>query len=69
LKKEGLIKPTEIVGFKAGKEYRHKTKSPNEFWASDCCHLRVTYWGWYNLEKVMDDFSRFILDFSKSFAA
>jgi len=61
LKREGLIKPAEIIGFKAAKEYRRKTKRPNELWASDCCHLRVTYWGWYYLETVMDDFSRFIL--------
>jgi len=61
LKREGLIKPAEIIGFKAAKEYRRKTKRPNELWASDCCHLKVTYWGWYYLETVMDDFSRFIL--------
>jgi putative transposase len=61
LKREGLIKPAEIIGFKAGKEYRRKTKRPNELWASDCCHLRVIDWGWYYLETVMDDFSRFIL--------
>ena len=61
LKREGLIKPVEIIGFKATKEYCRKTKRPNELWASDCCHLRVNYWGWYYLETVMDDFSRFIL--------
>jgi len=61
LKRAGLIRPAEIVGFKAAKEYRHKTKRPNELWASDCCHLRVIDWGWYYLETVMDDFSRFIL--------
>jgi putative transposase len=61
LRREGLIKPAEIVGFKAGKEYRRKTKRINELWASDCCHLKVTYWGWYYLETVLDDFSRFIL--------
>jgi RNA-directed DNA polymerase len=61
LKRAGLIKPVEIVGFKAGKEYRRKTKRINELWASDCCHLRVSYWGWYYLETVMDDFSRLIL--------
>jgi len=61
LKREGLIKPAEIIGFKAGKEYHRKTKQPNELWASDCCHLRVVNWGWYYLETVMDDFSRFIL--------
>ena len=61
LKREGLIKPAEIIGFKAAKEYHRKTKQPNELWASDCCHLRVVDWGWYYLETVMDDFSRFIL--------
>jgi transposase InsO family protein len=61
LKREGLIKPAEIIGFKAAKEYHRKTTRPNELWASDCCHLRVTDWGWYYLETVMDDFSRFIL--------
>jgi putative transposase len=30
LRRKGLIKPAEIVGFKAGKEYRRKTKQPNE---------------------------------------
>ena len=61
LKREGLIKPAEIIGFKAAKEYHRKTTRPNELWASDCCHLRVIDWGWYYLETVMDDFSRFIL--------
>jgi RNA-directed DNA polymerase len=61
LKREGLIKPAELVGFKAGKEYRQKTKQPNELWASDCCHLKVVNWGWYYLVTVMDDYSRFIL--------
>jgi len=61
LKREGLIKPAEIVGFKAGKEYHRKTKKPNELWATDCAHLKVVDWGWYYLVTVMDDFSRFIL--------
>jgi transposase InsO family protein len=61
LKREGLIKPAEIVGFKAGKEYHQKTKKPNELWATDCAHLKVVDWGWYYLITVMDDFSRFIL--------
>ena len=61
LKREGLIKLAEIVGFKAGKEYHRKTKKPNELWATDCAHLKVVDWGWYYLVTVMDDFSRFIL--------
>lgn len=61
LKREGLIKPAEILGFKAGKEYHRKTKRPNELWATDCAHLKVVGWGWYYLVTVMDDFSRFVL--------
>ncbi len=61
LKSEGLIKPAEIKGFKASNEYHHKTKKPNEMWATDCSYLKVTGWGYYYLVTVMDDFSRFIL--------
>ena len=61
LKREGLIKLVEITGFKAAREYRRKTKCPNELWASDCCHLKVVDWGWYYLVTVIDDYSRFIL--------
>jgi putative transposase len=61
LKREGLIKPAEVIGFKAGNEYRRKTHRINELWGTDCCHLKVAGWGWYYLESVMDDFSRFIL--------
>jgi transposase len=61
LKREGLIKPAEVIGFKAGKEYHHKTKRPNELWATDCSHIKLFDWGWYYLVTVMDDYSRFIL--------
>jgi len=61
LKREGLIKPAEVVGFKAGKEYHRKTKRANELWATDCSHIKVIGWGWYYLVTVMDDYSRFIL--------
>jgi len=61
LKREGLIKPAEIIGFKAAKEYRHKTNRPNELWANDASYFQVVGWGYYYLVTVMDDYSRFIL--------
>ena len=61
LKREGLIKVAELVGFRAGKEYHRKTKRTHELWATDCAYLKVMGWGWYYLVTVMDDFSRFIL--------
>jgi len=61
LKRRGLIKPAEIIGFKAAKEYHRKTQRPISCGPVDCCHLKVINWGWYYLVTVMDDFSRLIL--------
>ena len=61
LKREGLIKSAEIMGFKASKEYHRRTRRPNQLWDTDCCHLKVIEWGWYYLLTVMDDYSRLIL--------
>jgi transposase InsO family protein len=61
LKREGLIKAADLVGFKAGKEYHRKTTRTHELWATDCAYLKVMGWGWYYLVTVMDDFSRLIL--------
>jgi putative transposase len=61
LKREGLVRAAQRVGFKAEKEYQHKTTRPHQLWATDCAHLKVMEWGWYYLVTVMDDYSRFIL--------
>jgi putative transposase len=61
LKRHGLIKPAEVAGFKAGKEYHRKTSRPNEMWATDGAYLKVVGWGYYYLVTVLDDYSRFIL--------
>jgi transposase InsO family protein len=61
LKRNGLVKPAEVVGFKAGKEYHRRTSRPNEMWATDGAYLKVVGWGYYYLVTVLDDYSRFIL--------
>jgi transposase InsO family protein len=61
LRRHGLVKQAEVVGFKAGKEYHHKTTRPHQLWATDCAYLRVAGWGWYYLVTVLDDYSRYIL--------
>ena len=61
LKRAGLVKPAEVVGFAAAKEYQRKTSRPNEMWATDGAHLKVVGWGYYYLVTVLDDYSRFIL--------
>jgi len=61
LKRSGLVRRAEVVGFKAGREYEHKTSRPHQLWATDCSYLRVAGWGWYYLVTVLDDYSRYIL--------
>jgi putative transposase len=61
LKRHGLIREVEVVGFPAGKEYRVKTTRINEQWQSDASYFFVVGWGWYYLISVLDDYSRFIL--------
>ncbi len=61
LKRHGLVKPAEVVGFKAGKEYHRRTRHPNEMWATDGADLKVVGRGYYYLVTVLDDYSRLIL--------
>lgn len=61
LKKHGLVKAAEAIGFAAEKEYRHKTSHPNQMWATDGAYLKVVGWGYYYLVTVLDDYSRYIL--------
>jgi len=61
LKRHGLVKAAEVVGFAAEKEYRRKTSRPNEMWATDGAYLKVAGWGYYYLVTVLDDYSRYIL--------
>jgi putative transposase len=61
LRREGLVKPAEVTGFAAGKEYHRKTQRPNQMWATDCSYLKVPGWGYYYLITVIDDYSRYIL--------
>lgn len=43
LKRAGLVKPAQVLGFAASKEYRHKTSRPNQMWASDGAYLRLRH--------------------------
>jgi len=61
LRREGLVKRPEVQ-LVAGKEYHTKTTRPHQMWATDASYFRVVGWGYYYLVTVMDDYSRFILD-------
>jgi putative transposase len=61
LKRHGLIREVNVVGFPAGKEYRVKPTRVNEQRQSDASYFFVVGWGWYYLISVLDDYSRMIL--------
>ena len=58
--REGLVKRLEVQ-LAAGKEYHTKTTAPHQMGATDASYFRGAGWGYYYLETVMDDYSRFIL--------
>lgn len=63
LKEEGLIAPKPLPEMPSAKEWRHKTKAPDEIWQTDATNLFIVGWGYYKLVPVLDDFSRKILGY------
>jgi transposase InsO family protein len=61
LKREGLLKPRPVEQRPAEKEFRHKTKRPNEMWQLDGTQFKVHNWGFYKWLPILDDFSRRII--------
>ena len=47
LKRHGLTREVQVLGFPAGKEYRVKTTRINEQWQSDASDFFVVGRGWY----------------------
>lgn len=61
LKREGLIRESNVQSFPAGKEYHTKPSYVNEQWQTDATYLHVQGWGWFYLISVLDDYSRKII--------
>jgi transposase InsO family protein/transposase-like protein len=61
LKQRGLVAPRPLPEMPAAKEWRHKTRHPDELWQCDATNLFIVGWGYYKLIIVEDDYSRLIL--------
>jgi putative transposase len=61
LKAEGLLPDRAADQEPAAKEFRHKTRRPNEMWQCDATRFLVPGWGYYWMVSVLDDYSRKIL--------
>jgi putative transposase len=47
-------------------EFEHKTKRVNEMWQTDFTQFKVIDWGYYYLCTILDDYSRYIIDWRLS---
>jgi putative transposase len=61
LKERGLITSPAWIVIQASDQFKDKTTAPNQMWQSDFTYLKVIGWGWYFLDTVLDDYSRYII--------
>jgi len=61
LKAEGLLLDRPADQAPAAREFKHKTKRPNELWQSDATRFFIPDWGYYWMVSVLDDYPRKIL--------
>jgi transposase InsO family protein len=61
LKERGLITSPAWIIMQAADQLKDKTTAPNQMWQSDFTYLKVIGWGWYFLDTVLDDYSRYII--------
>src|SRR3546814_14861945 len=62
LKAHDLITSPAYVVVKAADAFHTKTTRPNEMWQTDFTYFKIIGWGWMYLSTVLDDFSRYIID-------
>lgn len=61
LKAEGLITTPQHVLMEASDQYTHQTTRVHEMWQTDFTYFKVEGWGWYYLQTLLDDHSRYIV--------
>lgn len=61
LKNNGLLTPRPEAEMPAAKEWKKRTKKPDEIWQMDGTVMFVTNWGFYKYIPVLDDYSRYAL--------
>lgn len=62
LKSNGLITSTSFRIMSASDSFHDKTTAVNQMWQTDFTYFKIYGWGWYYLSTILDDYSRFIVD-------
>ena len=62
LKSRGLIQAPAFEVVKAADKFHHPTVRVNQMWQTDFTYFKVIGWGWYYMSTVLDDYSRYIVE-------
>ena len=62
LKENGLITTPSFRVMSASESFKDKTTSVNQMWQTDFTYFKIIGWGWYYLSTILDDYSRFIVN-------
>lgn len=61
LKAHDLLVRQPYILLKAAEKYHTPTTRIHQLWQTDFTYFHIQHWGWYYLQTVMDDYSRFVL--------
>jgi transposase-like protein len=64
LKSNGLITSPSFRIMSASDSFYDKTSAVNQMWQTDFTYFKIYGWGWYYLSTILDDYSRFIVDWT-----
>ncbi len=62
LKENGLITTPSFRIMSASDSFKDKTTRVNQMWQTDFTYFKIFGWGWYYLSTILDDYSRFIVN-------
>lgn len=62
LKSRGLIQIPAFDVVKTADKFHNPTVRVNQMWQTDFTYFKVIGWGWYYMSTVLDDYSRYIVE-------
>lgn len=62
LKANDLISIPSFRIMSASDSFKDKTTRVNQMWQTDFTYFKIIGWGWYYLSTILDDYSRFIVN-------
>lgn len=62
LKANGLITTPSFRVMSASDSFHDKTTAVNQMWQTDFTYFKIFGWGWYYLSTILDDYSRYIVN-------